>query len=323
MSKNSFFLVTLILLAHHVCGQTVGSIIVKGDLDKFYPVLWTDGGWTNNAASVLEIGRSDVHGDAGWRGSLIASFKFHLERWGNGAKFIDADIMQVNNKNTQNYDFIAGWRDGTGINASMNMVLWMRGGGTTYHFKSVFPTTAVVYDGVANPLPYQEVNGPALTFKTVADLYVNSNGISKAASAYFLGGSPNYFEGNVGLGTVSPKERLSVNGKIRAHEIKVETANWPDYVFAKDYQLPSLKETEQHIKEKGHLPGIPSAEEVKTNGVDLGEMNAKLLKKIEELTLHLIQKGNELDTQKNMLAEQQIILKKQQKKLDDLEQRIK
>jgi hypothetical protein len=96
--------------------------------------------------------------------------------------------------------------------------------------------------------------------------------------------------GNVGIGTATPKEKLSVNGKIRAHEIKVETANWPDYVFAKDYELPTLRETEKHIKDKGHLPGIPSAAEVKANGVDLGEMNAKLLQKIEELTLHLIEK---------------------------------
>lgn len=110
--------------------------------------------------------------------------------------------------------------------------------------------------------------------------------------------SPN---GNVGIGTLVPKERLSVNGKIRAQEIKVETANWPDYVFAKDYKLPSLQETEKHIQEKGHLPDIPSAEDVKTNGVDLGEMNAKLLKKIEELTLYLIElkKLNETQNEKH------------------------
>jgi hypothetical protein len=102
-------------------------------------------------------------------------------------------------------------------------------------------------------------------------------------------------DGNIGIGTITPREKLSVNGKIRAHEIKVETANWPDYVFTKDYQLPSLAETEKHIQEKGHLPGIPSAVEVKANGIDLGDMNAKLLQKIEELTLHLIeqQKKNE------------------------------
>jgi len=111
--------------------------------------------------------------------------------------------------------------------------------------------------------------------------------------------------GNVGIGTATPNAKLTVNGNIRAKEIKVETANWPDYVFAKDYQLPSLKETEQHIKEKGHLPGIPSAEEVKTNGVNLGEMNAKLLKKIEELTLILIQLNNKVEQQSETLEKQQ------------------
>jgi len=94
--------------------------------------------------------------------------------------------------------------------------------------------------------------------------------------------------GNIGLGTLIPREKLSVNGNIRAKEIKVEASPWPDYVFTKDYRLPTLQEIENHIREKGHLPGIPTAEEVKTNGIDLGEMNAKHLQKIEELTLHLI-----------------------------------
>jgi len=105
--------------------------------------------------------------------------------------------------------------------------------------------------------------------------------------------------GNVGIGTSTPNAKLAVNGNIRAKEIKIEMANWPDYVFAKDYKLPSLQETEKHIKEKGHLPGIPSAEEVKANGVDLGEMNAKLLKKIEELTLYLIELKKEVEILKN------------------------
>lgn len=116
--------------------------------------------------------------------------------------------------------------------------------------------------------------------------------------------------GNMGIGTTDTKGyKLAVNGKIRAQEIKVEAANWPDYVFAKDFKLPSLKETEQHIKENGHLPGIPSAAEVETGGIDLGEMNAKLLKKIEELTLHLIeqQKKNDLQVQTMQKMEKRIL----------------
>ena len=102
-----------------------------------------------------------------------------------------------------------------------------------------------------------------------------------------------------------------MNGSIRAQEIKVEIANWPDYVFAKDYQLPSLKQTEKHIKEKGHLPGIPSAEEVKANGIDLGDMNAKLLKKMEEMTLIMIQLNKKIEQQAETL-------KMQQKQIDKL-----
>ncbi|NQX37415.1 hypothetical protein SAMN05421820_103603 [Pedobacter steynii] len=107
------------------------------------------------------------------------------------------------------------------------------------------------------------------------------------------------YTGNVGIGTSDPTEKLSVNGKIRAHEIKVEVVNWPDYVFAKSYKLHNLQETEKHIKEKGHLPGIPSALEVKENGIDLGDMNAKLLQKIEELTLHLIKMEKENKQQRD------------------------
>ena len=129
--------------------------------------------------------------------------------------------------------------------------------------------------------------------------------------------------GNVGIGTLVPREKLSVNGKIRAQEIKVEATNWPDYVFSKGYQLPSLKETEQHIRDKGHLEGIPSAEEVKTNGVDLGEMNAKLLKKIEELTLYLIEIKKDHDLEKRDNLEQKKIIHQQQKDIKYLKSKLK
>ena len=115
--------------------------------------------------------------------------------------------------------------------------------------------------------------------------------ISTHPFSFITAGSPKMIvtvDGSVGIGTLTPTEKLSVKGKIRAQEIKVENANWPDFVFAKSFALPTLKETETHIKEKGHLPGIPSAAEVKANGVDLGDMNAKLLQKIEELTLYII-----------------------------------
>ena len=95
--------------------------------------------------------------------------------------------------------------------------------------------------------------------------------------------------GNVGIGTVNPGAfRLAVNGKIRAKEIKVE-AGWSDFVFEDDYYLRPLTDVEAFIQTHKHLPDIPSAQEVEENGVNLGEMESKLLQKIEELTLYIIE----------------------------------
>lgn len=94
---------------------------------------------------------------------------------------------------------------------------------------------------------------------------------------------------NVGIGTITPDSKLAVNGTIHSKEVKVDMNGWSDFVFKKDYDLPTLEEVEKHIAEKGHLENIPSEEEVLKNGINLGEMNSKLLQKIEELTLYLIE----------------------------------
>ncbi|MEM9362139.1 MAG: hypothetical protein AAGA43_05860 [Bacteroidota bacterium] len=138
-----------------------------------------------------------------------------------------------------------------------------------------------------------------------AVLYLNG---SQSTSNTIINGDGT---GNVGIGTMNPGTwRLAVNGKIRAKEIKVETS-WSDFVFDKDYLLPTLQEVENHIKEKGHLKDIPSANEVEQNGVYLGQMDSKLLQKIEELTLYTIQQQKEIEA-----------LKLQNQKLLELQSRV-
>jgi hypothetical protein len=100
--------------------------------------------------------------------------------------------------------------------------------------------------------------------------------------------------GNVGIGTPTPSEKLAVNGKIRAQEIRVDAGPWPDYVFQEGYALTPLDSLEQFVKTNKHLPNISSAFQVEKEGVELGELNKQLLQKVEELTLYLINQHKEI-----------------------------
>ncbi len=101
--------------------------------------------------------------------------------------------------------------------------------------------------------------------------------------------------GNVGIGTTSPDKPLTVNGTVHAKEVLVDTnIQGPDYVFEKDYQLTSLDSIKNYIDQNKHLPEVPSAAAMEKNGVQLGEMNMLLLKKIEELTLYVIELKREV-----------------------------
>mgnify|MGYP000748724498 CR=1 FL=1 len=86
-----------------------------------------------------------------------------------------------------------------------------------------------------------------------------------------------------------------MNIRIRTTEIVVETG-WADFVFEDDYQLRSLEEVESYIAENGHLPDVPSAQHVEENGVTVGEMEATLLQKVEELTLYMIELKKQNDS---------------------------
>ncbi|OEK03329.1 hypothetical protein BFP97_18155 [Roseivirga sp. 4D4] len=97
--------------------------------------------------------------------------------------------------------------------------------------------------------------------------------------------------GKIGIGTLSPTEKLSVDGTVLAKKVRVSTtgADWPDYVFSPNYKLKNLSELEAYIQANQHLPEVPSTKEIEEKGQDLGDIQTTLLKKVEELTLYLIE----------------------------------
>jgi hypothetical protein len=121
-------------------------------------------------------------------------------------------------------------------------------------------------------------------------------------------GNTYFNNGNVGIGTANPAYLLDVLGTIRAKEVKVDLNGVADFVFNPDYKLRPLAEVEQFIKANSHLPEIPSAAEVAQNGLSLGDMQNKLLQKVEELTLYSIEQDKKLAEQvkKNAELQQQI-----------------
>lgn len=130
-----------------------------------------------------------------------------------------------------------------------------------------------------------------------------------------------YFRGSMGIGTEETfGYKLAVAGKMITEEVVVKLQPWPDYVFESDYPLMPLPELEVYLTENKHLPGIPTAAEVVEEGVKLGEMNAKLLEKVEELTLYMIELNKQmekLNRSNDLLKSENIKLKERIKNLEE------
>jgi len=161
-------------------------------------------------------------------------------------------------------------------------------------------------DGDQNFAYYTHVTGGVANIETFGH-YIEMQGASGIKFGYYVNnpGAANwasYFNGRsyisekllVGSTTGKPGYMVSVDGKMACEEVLVELSqDWPDYVFESNYKLLTLEELEESIIVEGHLPGIPSAKEVESEGLKVGDMQTKMMEKIEELTLYIIQLNKE------------------------------
>ena len=231
-------------------------------------------------------------------------------------------------------------------NSAYTGLLTIGAGGANYF--NIAPQTGNVGIGDSNPLTKFVIRdaGQALYFLTnqklvgtfpatpeATTMTITSSGNSGGNLALATGNTEIMrisTNGNVGIGTISPDEKLTVKGKIHSEEIIVDLSVPADYVFQKyytgkselksDYVMPTLAEIESFTKKNNHLPNVPSAKEIQQNGLSLGAMSNVLLQKVEELTLYAIEQQKELERLKTenknykLLAERVTAIEKELKK---------
>jgi hypothetical protein len=204
--------------------------------------------------------------------------------------------------------FAQSWKAGTGTLYTNPTTTYVGIGTTTPHSPLELINTAdrlaIFYDNAsANSNSTISVGNSTSTNKNVLNIgfhadpteskrfgYISVQGVAYSTQMAFS------TTGSVGIGTTSPGSyKLAVEGKIGARELVITASAWADHVFNPNYNLKPLNDVEKFIKTNNHLEGIPTAKEVKTNGVAVGEIQAKLLQKVEELTLYVIEQNKKIE----------------------------
>lgn len=282
-----------------------GAFVVNGDMNTFYPVVFKYG--NQNKINQLKIFRS--YHEAGpdalsptHCGGLTLEIDVNYGGWGGST--YDWRIMDLR----QTYHTTFG-------SASIYMhkkgfVVWLRGGGFLYHYESnnssnlqvCYSSNDLIFD---HELAQHDVYAPnPLSQPDQATINAHKN-----EHWDYLKGKPFDTRGHLGILTPVSDYPLDVNGTIRAKEIKVE-AEWADFVFEDEYHLLNLSDLEKFINENGHLPDIPTEKEVYAEGISVGKMNSKLLQKIEELTIYVIEKDKEVKDLKQRLSKLEKVITK-------------
>ena len=246
---------------------------------------------TDRAQNLLKFGDGSYVQIGEWEDDDVLSFKANKFNFTNGNLGIGVTHPQYKlDVNGKMYLHTVDWRDGM-ANSYLQwechrLVMGVRDGFYAHTIVEIMPgggSEGPVYSQLSM---YDALNATNKVEKirlwTAGNSWINND-------AYF------------GLGTDAPLCKLDVRGTIRANEILVNTVSGADFVFDKDYNLRPLSEVNTYIQENRHLPEIPSAADMKENGVSLDKLVIQLLQKVEELTLYTIQleeKINELENQK-------------------------
>jgi len=239
-------------------------------------------GQNNSGSSNIGIGFEPLSINSGYHNIAVGfrSLRGNINGGSNLALGMYAGATNLSGSN----NIYLGNNAGSGITTgSYNTII-----GSAYGLNSSLSNTVILADGQGNQRFYSPSSGNVLVGypnnPTDNGFKLDVNGTGR-------------FTGTLAIGTTNVGTyKLAVGGRIKATEVKVDPSHWYDHVFNKSYQLAPLNEVESFVKTNNHLPGIPSEKEVKKEGIDVGEMTGLLLKKIEELTLYMIEKNKQLES---------------------------
>ncbi len=234
----------------------------------------------NNPLIIDANGDTRINGNVGINSGILANVRFVVNS--SSSSSLNSTFMLRNSAGDTLLKMQDNGRMGIGFNGSgYGRTLNIQGGANYYADATTFGG-AVFPDGNHNLIIWSDNQG--------------------AGQNVVL--QPSWGQVTVGTYTPAAGYKVSVAGKIICTEARVQLqTSWPDYVFADDYQLPSLESVEKFVQQNKHLPNIPAAAEVEKQGFDLGDMNRKLLEKVEQLTLHLIAMEKEIKLAKAEIAE--------------------
>jgi hypothetical protein len=263
------------------------NVFRSSDDGRNYELIGTYRGWNKDAVYI-----------AGYNYSNIPSYYStkYISFGGSGVERLWVDLLSGNvgiGTTTPLAKFhVAG--DGYslfGPNSTWGALLRVGGNGNITNDASVVATNGS--SGVNFGNGAQSIVG---SVSSLGNLTMNGTGTFGANTVINGQGNSFFNGGNVGIGTTTPDQKLTVKGKIHTEEVIVDL-NVPvaDYVFKPNYKLMPLPEVEQFVKANSHLPEIPSAAEITKNGLSMGEMQNKLLQKVEELTLYIIEQQKEIE----------------------------